>query len=176
MSKARAVSFAGLTVLATVLAAGCGTTDLTSQFMSVDAANQTVTLKLIAGYNSANDYQNFDGYANGKLVFTVPAGYKVKLDFENSGGMPADIGVYNANLQLAFKGAGDSIRDIVENPTPGIEPGDSQTLTFTAAKTGTYRIDNLIYRFPEFSQTQQDTGMWVQLDVVANATPSAVGH
>ena len=156
-----------------LLASGCGTsfTSTTSKWMSVDQASQTVTLNVIAGYNRANAYANLDGFFEGQMTFVVPTGYTVKLNFVNKSGIPADIGVYGAGNSLAFKGAGDSISDIVENATPGVIPGQSETLTFTADKTGTYRIDNLINRFPEYSQTQQDIGMWLQLKVVQNGTP-----
>lgn len=160
-----------------LLTAGCGVfptsfTSTNSKWMSVDQNTQTVTLNVIAGYNRANAYDNLNGFANGQMVFNVPQGYTVKLNFINASGIPADIGVYNTNGNLAFKGAGDSDADILENPQPGVIPGASETLTFTASTTGTYRIENLINRFPEFQQTQQSIGMWAQLNVVPNGTPS----
>lgn len=156
------------------LLAGCGITtqSTNSQWLSVDAQSKTVTLVMDAGYNTVNDYDNFDGYANGQMVVTVPQGYKVKMQFSNDGGIPADIGVYTAAGQLAFPGAGDSVNDILENPTPGLVPGDAHTYTFVASTAGSYKIDNLINRFPQFSQQpQQDIGMWAALRVVPGATP-----
>lgn len=157
-----------------LLATGCGAMPPTSnsRWMTIDQATQTVTLNVVAGYNSANAYANLDGFANGQLVFTVPQGYTVKLDFTNSSGIPADIGVYDKQGNLAFKGAGDSISSILENPTPGLLPGQSQTYKFVAGQVGSYRIDNLINRFPEFKNTQQDIGMWVELKVVPSGTPT----
>lgn len=160
-----------------LMAAGCGVfpttvTSTNSNWMTVDQANQTVTLNVVAGFNRINDYDNIDGFANGQLQFNVPAGYKVKLVFTNASGIPADIGVYNKSNELAFPGAGDSISDILENPQPGIIPGTSETFTFTASTPGTYKIANLINRFPEFKNTQQNIGMWAKLNVMSNGTPS----
>lgn len=160
-----------------LMAAGCGVFPTTyastnSKWMTVDQANQTVTLNVIAGYNRTNAYDNLDGFANGQLQFNVPVGYKVKLVFTNASGIPADIGVYNQSGGLAFPGAGDSVSDILENPQPGIIPGTSETLTFIASTPGTYKMANLINRFPEFKNTQQNIGMWAKLNVTNNQTPS----
>lgn len=155
---------------------GCGAQNFAagqsaSQFLRVDSATQTVTLKLIAGFTPANGWLNFDGYANGQMTVQVPVGYKVTVEFSNDGGVPADIGVYGANGQLAFPGAGDSIQAIELNAQPGIVPGSSETVTFTASQAGMYRIENLENRFPQFGQPYQSIGMWVGLNVVSGGSP-----
>ncbi|MEB3102028.1 sulfocyanin-like copper-binding protein [Ferviditalea candida] len=142
-----------------------------SSWLKADASTKTVMIQLIAGYNDANDYDNFNGYANGQMVITIPEGYHVNMQFSNQGGIPAGVGVYDSQNRLAFQGAGDSIQDILGNPTPGVMPGDTQTYKFVADKPGTYRIANLINRFPQFRSTQQDIGMWVALKVVQNGEP-----
>lgn len=166
------VSFFSLLVMAST--AGCGTVvgATSPNWMQVDAADMKVTLNLEAGYNQTNGSENFNGYANGQMVITVPVGYQVILNYGNGAGIPMDIGIYDNNNQLAFKGAGDSISDINLNPTAGVYPGQSETLKFTVDKPGTYKIANLLTRFPEDKQTQQLTGMWDVLRVVESGTPS----
>lgn len=174
MSKVKLLALAVSTIVLAVTGCGIATTNsaVTDQWMSVDQATQTVTLKLDAGFNSVNDYDNWNGYANGNMAITIPVGYTVKMVVTNDGGIPADIGVYTSDNKLAFKGAGDSINDILENPTPGIYPGDTQTYTFIASAVGDYRVSNLINRFPQFGNTQQDIGMWDVLKIVQSGTPN----
>jgi hypothetical protein len=162
--------------LASVSLAGCGTqssSNLTSQFMTVNKSAKTVTLHVVASYNANDNYRNFNGYANGQMTINIPVGYKVKLDYENKGGIPVDIGVYGNGGQLAFKGAGDSIHTIFENPVAGIEPGQSETLNFTASQVGTFKLANYVDRFP---QTQNDpyhtVDMWDVLKVTNSSSPS----
>jgi len=167
-----------VSVVALMGTAGCGSTNgaVNPSWMKVDSANMKVTLNLEAGYNQTNGSENFNGYANGQMVVTIPVGYHVTVNYGNGAGIPMDIGVYDSNNQLAFKGAGDSISDITLNPTSGVYPGQSETLNFTVDQTGTYKIENLLTRFPEDTQTQQDTGMWDVLQVVQSGTPSIQVH
>lgn len=156
---------------------GCGTkqADLTSKFMKVDTASQTVTLNLIAAYTTANNYENFNGYANGGMVITIPTGYTVKVNYYDNGGIPVDVGVYTGDDRLAFQGAGDSIDTMFENPVAGIEPGQAESVKFVASTAGTYQIANFIDRFEQLGvNANQDLGMWDTLKVVNGATPSII--
>jgi len=176
--RGKRVALAVATLSLSALLFGCGTqqqADLTSKFMTVDKQHMTVTIKLIAGYTTADSQRNFNGYSNGGMTITVPVGYTVKLDYSNNSGIPADVGVYTADRQLAFTGAGDSIDDIFQNAAAGVLPGQSEQISFFVAKAGTYQIANYIDRFPQFGQNYQNyqsVDMWDVLKVVSGGSPS----
>lgn len=177
MSRKKRVILGLAIVLPTTLLFGCGVQaqDLTSKYMTVDQTNQTVTIKVIAGETSQDGYRNFNGFSNGGMTITVPVGYKVTFDYENASGIPADIGVYTKDRQLAFQGAGDSINDIFLNAVAGVLPGQSEKVTFTASQVGNYQIANYLDRFPQVGDTLDDyqsVDMWDNFDVVASGSPS----
>ncbi len=116
-------------------------------WMTVDEANQTVTLDIIAGQTTDNNSWNFNGYFGGEGEILVPQGYEVTINFSNEDqNMAHSIGVgerrssYPANFsnpQPVFEGG------ISSNPTSlteGTMPGDSETVTFTAATAGEYAL------------------------------------
>ncbi len=154
-----------------LMLSGCGTyaSTSTSAWVKVDAARKTIMLTLDEGYNSTNNYLNFNGYAHGQMTVTVPLGYKVTVKVANEGGIPAEFGIYNANNQLVFKGAGDSIAQILGNPAGGILPGNSETYHFVASKPGDFKMANLIDRIA--GKGQQANGMWDNFQVVSGGAP-----
>ncbi|MCY0889051.1 MAG: sulfocyanin-like copper-binding protein [Alicyclobacillaceae bacterium] len=176
------LNVAGVMVVAlgvSALATGCSTTNpnTLSKFLTVNTSAHTVNVELIAGYTPENDYLNFDGFAHGQLVVTVPTGYKVNFDYYNNAGIPVDIGVYGSKYgKLAFAKAGDSIRDIMLNPDSipsAIAPGTSENIKFTADRSGTFKIANYLSRYQMFqNHPYDDLGMWATLKVVNGATPS----
>ncbi len=143
-----------------------------SSLMVTDAATQTVNLFLSMARHSENLSANFNGYANGQLVITVPVGYTVALHVTNDGGIPYDIGVYDAAQHVAFAGSALSISDLENNPTAGIMPGNSQTLRFVANRVGNFRLENMLYRYPTHAPTHEPLGMWAQFRVVSSGVPS----
>src|SRR5579871_6061173 len=56
------------------------------RWLVANTKTHTVTLTLIASYTSAvvGGY-NFDGYGQGKMIVTIPAGYRVNVVFSNRG-------------------------------------------------------------------------------------------
>ncbi|QQE77498.1 sulfocyanin-like copper-binding protein [Alicyclobacillus sp. SO9] len=159
-----------------LLLTGCGnaTTNAHPKWMKVDTATKTVNLTIKGGSTRNNERQNFNGYANGQMQINIPVGYTVHVKFINDGGIPEDIGIYTPKShQLAFKNAGDSIKAIVANPGAGAYPGHSLKFTFTADKVGTYRMMNLLNRFPQFpNNTQHGTGDWDVFKVTPGGSPS----
>lgn len=170
----RWVTLAAASTMLVAVVSGCGQTpDLTKQFMTVDNSTKTVTIKVIGGYNAVNDRLNFNGYANGQMTIQVPVGYTVNLDFQNAGGIPADVGIYDAGNNLAFSKAGVSVQDIDENAELAVTPGQSQNYTFVADHTGTFKMKNLINFFPQFAVGKQNrsVGMWDVFEVVQSGSP-----
>lgn len=121
-------------------------------FVTANAKKKTVNLLLEAGVGTANNGLNFDGYANGQMVVTVPAGWTVDVTFKNVGGLPHSVvfvpGKANINSlspKPAFPGA--------ESPDPiqGTAPGASAVFHFVA-KAGTYKF---LCAFPGHSSLGQ---------------------
>lgn len=99
-------------------------------------------MTLVAAYNGANGFFNFDGYATGHLTITVPVGAKVVVSFTNKAGLPHSAIVtpfashtLPGNFPLAFPGAS------TPNPSAGAASVKvPQVFTFTAGKAGQYAI------------------------------------
>jgi ubiquinol-cytochrome c reductase cytochrome b subunit len=131
-------------------------------------SKRTAVLTLVAGASNALAGFNFNGYGNGKMVVSVPVGYKVTVNFSNKGTFPhsALITPYAdknlpANFPLAFPGASTT------NPTGGTPPGGSQQFSFVASKAGMYV---LICAVPG----HVPAGMWDVFKVTPSGQPSLV--
>ena len=132
-ATALALSLPGLPAAAAHPPAG------TPNWLVVNAKTHTVTLTLIAGYKGGGF--DFNGDSNGKMVISVPTGYKVNVIFSNRGAAPhsAVVTLYNkrssvSGFPLAFRGAGSP------NPVSGIGKGKTQRFSFTANKVGKYAL------------------------------------
>jgi cytochrome c len=138
----------------------------TTRWLVADARAHTARLTLIAAYTNALTGFNFNGYGNGKMVITIPLGYRVTVIFSNKSSVPhsAVFTPYSqknrtSNFRLAFKGATSP------DPTGGITSGTTQHFTFTASKVGTYA---LVCGVPGHEQA----GMWDVLKVTPKGTAS----
>jgi sulfocyanin len=132
-ATALALSLPGLPAAAAHRSAG------TPQWLVVKG--HTVTLTLTAAYSNATGGFNFNGDAKGKMVVSVPVGYRVNVTFTNKSTIPhsAVITAYSKRMAAsgftpAFSGAE------TQNPTSGITKGTTQRFTFTANKVGTYAL------------------------------------
>lgn len=114
----------------------------TPTWLSVNSKAHSATLTIIAGYNGNVSGFNFNGYGNGKMVVTIPKGYKVTVVFSNKGSFPHSV-VFTPfsdlkkmdGYPLAFKGSTSP------DNTSGIQAGSkAQKFTFTVDKTGKYAI------------------------------------
>jgi hypothetical protein len=117
-------------VLAALVAAGAVSP---SRFLAVDARRRRVTLTLIASYDAANNGFNFDGYWGGRLLLSVPLGWRVRIECENRGPLRNSCAVI-AGYRLAFRGA----------TTPPLGAGRSASFSFVASRRGTYRLASLV--------------------------------
>ena len=128
----------------------------------ITAKGTTVNLTLIAGYNQNIAGFNFNGYGKGKMTVTVPTGAKVIIKFSNKASLPHSVLVTAyakrtaTTFSDAFKGANSP------NATAGMTGHAVQTVTFVAAKAGTYAI---VCAVPGHAAA----GMWDILKVVNNA-------
>ncbi len=156
-------------MLAVLLAAACdpltgtgpGTPPDPKRYITVDASSRTAVVTLIAGY-PATDYQfNYDGYASGALVLTVPVGWQITVQCQNHATVP------NSCAVVADGKATEAMETDWSSPDPrrGLDPGQSAAFTFTASRTGSYRIASLV-------DGSEASGMWVDLEVVASGQPA----
>src|SRR5215471_14089981 len=130
-------------------------------WISVDEAARSVSLTLIAHYSPVNSGFNFNGYERGRMVVTVPDGWKVTVECRNNGPVNHACTIANGpgDTVPAFPGATSP------DPVTGMQGGQSNTFTFTATPVGTYRIT-----CPVAGHDQG--GMWDTLRVVAAGLPS----
>ena len=92
-----------------------------------------MTLTLIASYNDANNGFNFDGYWGGRLLLSVPLGWRVRVVCENRGPLRNSCAVV-AGYKIAFRGAA----------TRPLGAGGHATFSFVASRRGTYRLASLV--------------------------------
>jgi hypothetical protein len=132
-----------------------------AQFLLSNAASKLVHLTLLAGLGGANNGFNFDGYGSGELQVRVPLGWRVVVDCENRGGIRHSCAIVRGSLATtpAFRGAS------TKQPIVGLSPGAKATFSFTAARTGSFRIACLV---PGHEQAR----MWDVLVVGRGGRPS----
>ncbi|GMV05811.1 MAG: hypothetical protein AMXMBFR53_20880 [Gemmatimonadota bacterium] len=134
----------------------------------VDDAAQTVHMTITAGLTDVKNYWNFNGGHDGNMTITVPEGYAVTIDFSNNDpAMAHSVGVsaVTSNFGIVepvavFEGA------ISSNPTSMTEatmPGQTETITFTAATAGTY---SMVCYVPGHAAA----GMWIHFNVSSDGS------
>ena len=111
-----------------------------SHWLSWNAATRTARLQLGAGYDSANNGFNFDGYSHGRMLVTVPRGWRMTIVCRNAGSRYHSCGVVRGAgpPQLAFRGSA------VPDPVRGLPPGASASFAFRASRAGVYRLACLV--------------------------------
>ena len=137
-------ALAGATALALALpglpAAAAHQPAGTPRWLVITGRN-TVTLTLTAAYTNAVGGFNFNGDAKGKMVVSVPVGYKVNVIFTNKSTIPHSAVVTAYSKRMAASGFTPAFRGAQSpNPTRGITKGTPQRFTFTANKVGTYAV------------------------------------
>jgi hypothetical protein len=121
-----------------------------ARFLAVDRRHRRVTLTLVAAYDRTNNGFNFDGYARGDLLLSVPLGWRVRIDCENRGPLRHSCAVVHGAMRFrpAFPHAA----------TPELAAGKRATFSFVASRRGTYRLACLV-------PGHEEARMWDVLDV-----------
>ncbi len=112
-----------------------------SAWMKVDAAHRRVSFTVTAAQGGANGTLNFNGYANGQMTVTVPAGWQVHIDFVNSGAgaLPHSLEVIRDSGKIPPQGITPAIAKAVSrNLIEGVPPQQTDAIDFTAAPAGRY--------------------------------------
>jgi hypothetical protein len=134
-------------MLAALVAAGAVSP---AKFLHVDGSRRRVTLALVASYDGTNNGFNFDGYARGQMLVSVPLGWRVRIDCENRGPLRHSCAVVHGamNAKPAFPGAS----------TSELRAGARASFSFIASRRGTYRLACLV-------SGHEEARMWDVLDV-----------
>lgn len=109
-------------------------------WMKVDAAHKRVSFTVTAADGGANGTLNFNGYANGRMTVTVPAGWRVHIDFVNSGAgaLPHSMEVIREG-KIPPQGTAPAIpKAESDNLIPGVPPMEKDAFDFAAAPAGRY--------------------------------------
>lgn len=132
------------------------------------ARTHQVRMEVRAASTAANAGLNFDGYAFGRLVFTVPLGWRVQVAFRNVAPLPHSLVIepWSEASDLrhplpAFPGASSP------DPYAGTRAGGSASFTFVASRPGRYRIACAV-------PGHRDLGMWDTLVVSRSAHAASV--
>lgn len=110
-------------------------------WMTADTARKHVALVVTAAQGGANGTLNFNGYANGQMTVTVPAGWSVHIDFDNSGAgaLPHSLEVIRAGRSMPAQGITPAIPQAeTNNLIAGTPPQQRDSLDFVAAPVGSY--------------------------------------
>ena len=134
-----------------------------ANWLTADTTAKTATFQLTSGLTQLNGGLNFNGFNDGKLTLTVPAGWTVLIRFTNK----------DANLSHSVEVV-DTTKPMPAGPVEppvfahamtaklmtGIPGGESDSLRFVASKAGSYMIFCAV---PGHGLA----GMWIRLKVSA---------
>ena len=149
-----------------------------SNWLSVDSAGKTATFQLTAGLTGLNGGLNFNGFKDGGLTVTVPVNWTVVVQFTNHDGMLPHSAEVIDSVKPMPAGPVDPAfaRAMTVRLTQGLGSGEKDTMRFTASKAGSYLIFCAV---PGHGLA----GMWIHLRVSATdkkptlaATSSAGGR
>jgi phenylpyruvate tautomerase PptA (4-oxalocrotonate tautomerase family) len=109
-----------------------------ADFLKLGEAPKTVKITLVAAFTPANYGMNFNGYAKGTAIYTVPKGWTVEVNFINPSPVPHSVLVVERDMvkkiqvgNPAFAGAS------VPNPLQGMSLKKA-AFSFVAAESGDY--------------------------------------
>jgi hypothetical protein len=122
-------------------AAAASASASSSQWLSFDAATNTVTFQLVAGAPGASGPFNFNGYTNGGAALVVPPKARIVVNFVNEDGTPHSAEVISGTGPIPNLGGDPGIptaytRDV----TQGLPQFGKDVLRFSVPDQGEYRI------------------------------------
>ena len=138
------------------------------EWYHADDAAKTIHMTITAGLTDVKNHWNFNGATDGNMTITVPEGYAVTIELVNNDPVMAhSVGITTVTENFA-----------VLDPTPAFEgaitadpasmtgatlPGETESITFTAALAGSYTMACFI-------PGHAAVGMWVHFNVSADGT------
>lgn len=140
-----------------------------STWLSYDSVSKTVTFELIAGLTGgAKSPFNFNGFTDGELTLTVPAGTTVVMPFVNDDGTPHSAVTISAEGPLPNMAEEAAIpKAYTREATQGLAQGQKDTMRFKAEPAAEYRI---ICGVPGHGHS----GMWIRFVVSSQVSAPSV--
>ena len=154
-----------LGVLARALAAQSGSPPrIDSTWLETDVPTKTVQFQLIAGFSGLNGALNFNGFGDGDLTLTVPAGWHVVIHFINHDGMLSHSAVVIPDGPVPVAGAGTPAfsQAVTLRLQEGLISTERDDMRFLADSAGSYLI---VCGVPGHAAA----GMWIRFKVEAGA-------
>ena len=165
-------SVACLTALAiSATAAGAAAAEPAAQspsWIASDPGKKTVTLDVVAAWNSNNSALNFNGYHDGDATIVIPVGWSATFNFSNNdAALPHSLLVTKpyAKADLPVQAGTDLVaipRAYTNNPAAGLAAGQTDNFQVNATAPGEY---DLLCGAPGHAQG----GMWFHLSLRADA-------
>jgi sulfocyanin len=143
---------------------------LSPDWMTADAAERVVHLKIIGSMNHINGTMNFNGYGNGDMTITIPYGWTVKIEFENGGfgALPHSLAVIDAAKRPKQQGGEPAFPGAMTvKLVAGMMPKETDSFEFEANKAGKFL---LFCGVPSHG----NNGMWNYLVISKKAKAPAV--
>ena len=112
-------------------------------WMTSDAANTTVSLRMAAAADGSNGTMNFNGYGKGDMTVTVPLGWRVKIDFENKGlaALPHSLVIINEVSPVPIEDGKPAFpRALTIKLVEGLWAGEKDSIEFVANKEGRFLL------------------------------------
>src|SRR3989475_11518325 len=132
-------------------------------WLTVDTTARTATFALTAGLTQLNGGLNFNGYNDGKLTLTVPAGWNVVIRFTNhDANLPhsAEVAKTPKRMPAGPVAPPTFPRAMTVRLMQGLASGEADSLRFVASRAGSYLIFCAV---PGHGLA----GMWIRLQVSA---------
>ncbi len=150
-----------LGVLTRTLAAQSGSPPrIDSTWLVTDVPTKSVQFQLIAGFSGLNGALNFNGFGDGGLTFTAPAGWHVVIHFINHDGMLPHSAIVIADSLVPTTGASSPAfsQAVTLKVQEGLTSTERDDMKFVADKAGSYLI---ICGVPGHAAA----GMWIRFNV-----------
>ncbi len=112
-------------------------------WLAFDAAERVVHLTLVGAADGANGTMNWNGYGNGDMTVTVPLGWKVQVEFKNSGlgALPHSLVVIDDVQPLPVEDGKPAFpRAFTRRLVPGMMAPDGDSFDFTADREGRFLL------------------------------------
>jgi hypothetical protein len=138
-------------------------------WLTVDSAGRTAEFQLIAGLTGLNGALNFNGFRDGGLVFTVPVGWSVVMDFTNrDGNLPHSAEVIPDVKPLPIGPVPPAFeRAYTIKLQQGLQSGEADDIRFVADRAGEFLIFCAV-------PGHGVAGMWIRLTVSSTARRPAL--
>jgi hypothetical protein len=135
-----------------------------STWLVSDVPTKTVQFQLIAGFSGLNGALNFNGFGDGGLTLTVPAGWHVVIHFSNHDGMLAHSAEVIPDGPVPITGATTPAfsQAVTFRLQDGLITTERDDMKFVADTAGSYLI---ICGVPGHAAG----GMWIHFKVAAGA-------